>query len=532
MTKTIVKNGVTYTLDDYGYLTSVESKEPLNTLVIPTEVTGIIDGSFKMKVNGAEVKNPQFDVTFEEGRKVINNTLPGNLKGVKSVTLPKSLEIIGDNAFAGCQYPIIGLNNLNNLKKIGNFAFHEANIEPKEVKLQFNQNLDEIGYNAFALTKITEITFPNSLTKVSDYLCAGCSELKEVNLGNRTTEIGISAFNRAQKLESVNFADAMDLHEIGKNAFYFCESLPNKLYLGKGMQKVDSGAFENCKLEQVIFACPEASSGYDVKLGDNAFSNNPNLHTVLLSNKTRELGRNVFTNTKVQRLVIPEDSKLINADMKYENLPLHTISKNEFYKNRGIYTEAYDQRVLKNDIEAVLSTNQFEKIRGNWAYNSKEFQKLATSLEAYQAASQNMENPNAVNASRIDMQKKVTEVRNNAVDYLYAKIKQHAKGEYASELKKIRFDDKESKEEAVRKYLKNVPAEDRAAMFHGKEGAERFKMAADVLDTIDKKDWLRKKTTNIVKLEKDLGKNQKQKTEKIQMNAEIKTTHYEKKASK
>ena len=118
-------------------------------------------------------------------------------KFVEKITVPSSIETIGDYAFACKNLKSVELNE--GLKKIGDYAFSDAKINsitiPKSTEqigayafsgcerlqtVALNEGLKSIGEMAFYQTDIREITIPKSVEKMgsSVFLSSG---LKEAN---------------------------------------------------------------------------------------------------------------------------------------------------------------------------------------------------------------------------------------------------------------------------------------------------------------------------------------------------------------
>lgn len=95
-------------------------------------------------------------------------------KDIKSVTIPESVEAIGDSAFGGC-----------------------SNLE----SVQIGENVKGLGYYAFG----------------------GCTALKEITLPQSVGYIGNRAFNSCYALEEITLPQ--NVENIGEGAFYNCTAL-------------------------------------------------------------------------------------------------------------------------------------------------------------------------------------------------------------------------------------------------------------------------------------------------------------------
>ena len=96
-------------------------------------------------------------------------------KGIESISLPDTVKVIGDQAFA-------------------------ANKELTEIEL--NEGLEEIGQGAFLATGETELNLPNSVKEIGRLSFANNTELEKVNFNEGLRKIGQQAFNKDEALES------------------------------------------------------------------------------------------------------------------------------------------------------------------------------------------------------------------------------------------------------------------------------------------------------------------------------------------
>ena len=102
-------------------------------------------------------------------------------------------------------------------------------IDPEQTVLNIPQTIDgktvvSIGYNFLYPTRsYAEITIPSTVTKISDYAFAYCSELTEFFIPEGVTYIGEGAFYSCYKLKNINIpASAVT---IGNGAFLGCNEM-------------------------------------------------------------------------------------------------------------------------------------------------------------------------------------------------------------------------------------------------------------------------------------------------------------------
>ncbi len=162
-------------------------------------------------------------------------------KNIKSVTIPESVEAIGDSAFGGC-----------------------SNLE----SVQIGENVKGLGYYAFG----------------------GCTSLKEITLPQSVGYIGRRAFNSCYALEEITLPQ--NLEHIGEGAFYNCSALTDVTVNGN-VSRVKEETFSGCSaLKSVNFAanCLE-------RIDENAFTGCKELSEISGLDSLKELGTDVFTDT-------------------------------------------------------------------------------------------------------------------------------------------------------------------------------------------------------------------------------------------
>lgn len=132
---------------------------------------------------------------------------------LSSITLPKNLTYIDDNAFNGCG----GLRDISipsGVTSIGDGAFEGCGLQ----HICLHDGLKSIGNYAFAISALKEITIPNSVAYIGDNCFQGCGGLeKAVILSDQITEIPNEAFADCNSLNITKLP--ANLERIGERAF-------------------------------------------------------------------------------------------------------------------------------------------------------------------------------------------------------------------------------------------------------------------------------------------------------------------------
>lgn len=226
-----------------------------------------------------------------------------NAEGKTIYTVPNGVKAIGDFACIGARFQILGLNEVEtigesafyscnsltgvslsqNMSVISEGAFRGGSIEnfymdgeltgesdyfsvqdgvifsaDKSVLIQFPLGrtgayeipagtTKEIGGYAFALSKLSYITIPGSVTTIDDDAFSALANVRSIVIPEGVTSIGVRAF-RGCKFEEVSFPSTLE--EIGGSAFHSCSSLKT-VNFAEGLKKIGGTAFCNCAFTEL-----------------------------------------------------------------------------------------------------------------------------------------------------------------------------------------------------------------------------------------------------------------------------------------
>ena len=139
------------------------------------------------------------------------------------MTIPESVEIIGNSAFYGCT----GLTTITIpelVTGIGDYAF-------------------------YLCSNLTSITLPESVTSIGEYAFSDCSGLTTITIPESVTSIGDWAFYDCRGLTTITLPES--LTSIGESAFFYCTGLTT-ITLPESLTSIGDYAFDNCnQLESV-----------------------------------------------------------------------------------------------------------------------------------------------------------------------------------------------------------------------------------------------------------------------------------------
>ena len=141
------------------------------------------------------------DITIPDSVTIIGNGAFADCSSLTNIKIPDSVTIIGKSAFGGC----IGLTNIkipNSVTVIDNWTFDDC-----------------IG--------LTSITIPNSVTSIGGWAFSDCSSLTSITIPDGVTSIGKGAFYGCSSLTSITIPDSV--RSIGHCAFYGCNGLKSQI---------------------------------------------------------------------------------------------------------------------------------------------------------------------------------------------------------------------------------------------------------------------------------------------------------------
>lgn len=152
---------------------------------------------------------------------------PAN-KNLTKAAIPATVRINGKT----CKVISIQKNAFKNCKKL------------KSVTI--GKNVQTIGERAFyQCSALTKITLPANVKTIRKEAFANCKRLKSVKLGKRVQTIGQRAFYQCSALTSVTFPE--NVKTIQKEAFANCKKLKSIKFGGKKLKTVGKAAFKNTK---------------------------------------------------------------------------------------------------------------------------------------------------------------------------------------------------------------------------------------------------------------------------------------------
>ena len=217
------------------------------------------------------------------GAGAFENTMSAAFK--VDLHLSNNITTIDDSAFAS-NYSLSSVTLGNNTQTIGNNAFKNTYIS----EFHFNQGLTTIGDSAFESSHLPgAITLPDTVTTMGKRAFAN-NDTESVTLSDGMTAIPDEAFINNSGLVSVDFKN--HIQSIGKSAF-LSAYLSGELELPDTITSLGEESFSRNQLTKVTIPSSITTIPTD------AFSNNPQLTSVVLNEGLKVIGKEAFRNSAI-----------------------------------------------------------------------------------------------------------------------------------------------------------------------------------------------------------------------------------------
>ena len=258
--------------------------------------------------------------------------------GIKKITIPSSVKIIGDYAFYNCDLLMELTLSVKGLEEIGEKAFSKTSI--KEVTIP--STIQNMGAGIFyECTDLSKITISYGVRELSEGLF-GKTAIKEIKLPLTVSSIGNKAFSDTP-LEKINISGRV--RSIGEEAFIGCTDL-KEVTIGEGAKEILRAAFSGTAIEEI-----EIPSTIE-KIGAEIFSGNDVINKITVWNKKEniEVASNAFPSEEIATYKEKEDS------YEGENVIVDPIFK--MIINESLNRENLDTSVTKEDLGEITTINQ------------------------------------------------------------------------------------------------------------------------------------------------------------------------------
>lgn len=297
------------------------------------------------------------DFNVKEGTLSIDEGAFLGNKNISSVTLPDSLQHIGDRAFYSCTaLKSVAFGAESALLTVGDEAFSLTGIKSFDLP----DSVQSIGERVFAAcSDLASFSYSGqNLSAVPDETFRDCSALSSVAVTGATVAVGDYAFYGCSALSELIFPAQSSLTEIGSYAFYDCASL-RSFSLPSSLRTIGAYAFAG---SEKIAAEPTIPSSVTY-VGDYAFMNS-GVRSFQASTGLTYIGKGAFKNcTVLNRLRLPQNSlDTVPEELFYGctalttlNIPSNftSIETRAFYNCSAIRSVTFNKDALGNGILSI-----------------------------------------------------------------------------------------------------------------------------------------------------------------------------------
>lgn len=216
----------------------------------------------------------------------------------------------------------------NTVVKINSGAFSNS---PRLKTIQLGDKLSIIGASAFAnCTGLSEIRLPNTVTRLDGSAFSGCTMLTKAILSSKLTSISPFTFSGCTALAHVEIPDTVA--DISQSAFQNCSAL-TRLHLPASLSSIGRAAFNGCvnltdlSVPKAVSSLPDSVfmnckalksitfAGPLTNIASNVFNGCSSLTNLQFSEGLLEIGSNAFANcTVMQKITLPRSVRTISND--------------------------------------------------------------------------------------------------------------------------------------------------------------------------------------------------------------------------
>ena len=223
-------------------------------------------------------------------------------KKITSVTLPESVNYIGDGTFYECE----GLTSINIPDGVSQIGISTFDGCWSLTSVTIPDGVTKIGHGAFRGCNLTSVTIPGSVTEIGVEAFQGCYDLTSVNIPEGVKTIGFYAFSQCESLTSVTLPESVN--DIGYGTFSGCYSLTS-VTIPESVKSIGDWAFENCSSLTSV-NIPEGVT----EIGQWAFQNCRSLTSVTIPESVIKIGQWAFDHCySLTSVNIPKSVKSIGS---------------------------------------------------------------------------------------------------------------------------------------------------------------------------------------------------------------------------
>ena len=227
----------------------------------------------------------------------------------KHIEVPDTIEQVGDSAFYYCSL-LKSIVFPQSIKVIGQAPFHTDNARSyTDMKIVSHSDRFVVKDGLFidleekrlirCISNEKHIVVTDGIVSIGNNAFEGCRSLQSIVLPDSVTAIGECGFVGCESLQSIVLSQS--LASIEDWVFNGCKSLQS-IVLPNSVTTIGDNAFEGCKSLQTI-VLPNSL----ISIGDIAFARCESVQNIILPNSVTHIGDCAFSGCKsLQSIVLPE----------------------------------------------------------------------------------------------------------------------------------------------------------------------------------------------------------------------------------
>lgn len=284
------------------------------------EIVGEIDTK-TVSLLGDALRKKDFEISINldmsktTGLEHIENWSFGSCYCIDSVILPSGVRIIGKSAFCGAggwSTYIKSITLPDTVQQIGDRAFFwcgrlESIKIPDSVKIIGNSSFQDCW-------KIESVIIPDKVESIGNLAFFYCENLKSIKLGSGVKSIGVLAFANCpnlcefiidEKNEHIKLVDGI-LFNRDEASIICCifDKDRNSYVIPDGIESIEESAFTDCHFKTVTI--PDSVK----RIGEGAF-NGCDFESITIPAGIETLEKGVFEYCKFKSIIIPSNIKTI-----------------------------------------------------------------------------------------------------------------------------------------------------------------------------------------------------------------------------
>ncbi len=279
------------------------------------------------------------------GKRAFYDEFGKSLLSAKPLTLPKSLESVGEIAFVSPSLTFANLDFPENMKKIQNFAFVGVKVGTKKVKIP--SSVTSLGYGMFRSgVEVIEVAGGNPNYKSIDGVLFSkdgetlieyppIKSNTEYEVPEGVKNIEYQAFCECQNLKRITLPSTVN--RIGSQVFYGSVLLQRVVVNAVTPPKVDSNAFQNFNSNCFVLVPKGCANKYKAADGWKQ-----------IANQIIDEIPSVFTKEKINYKVVSMDNKTVEVAQNQNasgaiSIPNVVQHCGDSYTVEGIGDRAFDR---------------------------------------------------------------------------------------------------------------------------------------------------------------------------------------------